>query len=362
MSVSTVIETPPAHRFRLSHVPAFDGLRGLAIALVMLFHLHGKLFKGGYVGVDLFFVLSGFLITALLVQEWERHAAISLGRFYVRRALRLLPALYVVLICYLIALQVDGLDDRLTARAGPVPWRPALFAGLYVSNWTRGLGEPMGALAHTWSLSIEEQFYLLWPLALGLMLRARWPYRRVAAALALAAAAAALHRSWLWHLRDHPLDLYRIYDGFDTRADALLIGCLTAVLVADGALASISQRVLTRANAVGLLLLAVTAQCVRFPDGAMFYGGMTLIAVIGAVLILQILHEPGGRLQALLQSAPLTWLGRRSYGLYLWHYPLFLLTEDWPSPLRVLLALAAASVSFAAIERPALRLKERFRA
>src|SRR5262249_31163410 len=146
-------------------------------------------------------------------------------------ALRLLPALYVVLICYLMALRVDGLDDTLSARAGPAPWRPALFAGLYVSNWTRRLGGPMGALAHAWSLSIEEQFYLLWPLMLGLMLRARWPYRRVAGAIALAAFAAALHRSWLWYQRDDPLDLYRIYDGFDTRADALLIGCLTAVLV-----------------------------------------------------------------------------------------------------------------------------------
>jgi peptidoglycan/LPS O-acetylase OafA/YrhL len=360
MSIPAPIERSEASPFHLRHVPALDGLRGLAIVMVVGYHLHGRLLKGGHVGVDLFFVLSGFLITALLLQEWEERGAISFPRFYARRALRLLPALYLVLAVYLLALRIPGLDRVLRERAGADPWHPAVYAATYISNWTRGRGVSMGALAHTWSLSVEEQFYLLWPLLLALALRARWPYRRLMIGIALAAAASAVHRALLWHYRDDPLDVFRIYDGIDTRADALLIGCLTALLLASGAHHSVPARLLNRTNRAGLLLLAVTAQCVRFSSSGMFYGGMTLVAAASGVLILSLSTQPYGRLQALLQSAPLIWLGRRSYGLYLWHYPLFMLTPSWPAVCRILLALAAAALSFAVIEKPALRLKEQF--
>ena len=121
MSIPAPIERSKPSPFRLRHVPALDGLRGLAIVMVVGYHLHGRLFKGGHVGVDLFFVLSGFLITALLLQEWEERGAISFSRFYARRALRLLPALYLVLAVYLLALRIPGLDRLLRERAGAVP-------------------------------------------------------------------------------------------------------------------------------------------------------------------------------------------------------------------------------------------------
>ena len=154
----------------LSHIAALDGLRGLAILSVMFFHAtlsraNAPRPSGGFLGVDVFFVLSGFLITALLLKEWDQKGSIALGSFYARRALRLLPALFVLMAVILLVPGVFYLSQR--------PWWDAMVAAAYATNWVRAFGGDIGFFGHTWSLTIEEQFYVIWPLLLVGLLRLR---------------------------------------------------------------------------------------------------------------------------------------------------------------------------------------------
>ena len=212
--------------FRLGHRPALDGLRAIAVLVVMAHHGYVLGFRGGSIGVDIFFVLSGFLITSLLLEEWDRTEGISFGKFYLRRVLRLLPAL--LLLLFFVEVYALGV------LRGPRLWemQKAILAVLfYASNWF-SIARPdgLGPLSHAWSLSIEEQFYLLWPPLLFLLLRSRLRMSLIAAVIVLLAGAAAVHRAFVW---TGPESLWRIYNGLDTRIDELLAGCgLAAALAA----------------------------------------------------------------------------------------------------------------------------------
>jgi len=220
--------------------PALDGFRGIAVVLVVAFNLELGL-PAGYVGVDMFFVLSGFLITALLLREHDSAQRINLGAFYVRRALRLIPALLILtlLLCGAATL----LHPPELARHYYIGSLAALF---FVGNWIMALDPAngslvMGPLAPTWSLGVEEQFYLVWPLVLGWMLAHRV---RIGGVVISGIVASAAWRVWLSYEGVHP---WRIYCATDTRADALLIGCLLAVLLARS---DIAHRVSGRALSV----------------------------------------------------------------------------------------------------------------
>src|SRR5262249_10444122 len=224
MGNSLQTETP----FHLGYRPWLDGLRGLAILMVLAFHC--RLLPGGSLGVDIFFVLSGFLITSLLVEEWERRGTISFKHFYLRRALRLLPAFLLTLLACAVAIWIWGSREELATLG-----RESLVAICYISNWPALHQVGMPHLGHTWSLSLEEQFYFLWPLLLWLMLWLRLPRRRLIAVLVAGIVACAVLRFTLYRLNCVPgpekaANVLRLYMGLDTRADALLVGCVTGLL------------------------------------------------------------------------------------------------------------------------------------
>ena len=333
--------------FRLGYRPALDGLRGVAVSLVMVSHLAPPtLSSAGPVGVLMFFTLSGFLITTLLIEEREASGRIDLPHFYKRRALRLLPALIVLLTVLLV------LDAVVGSQAGYE--RPALFTLFYVANWAIIDGVDFHHINHTWSLSIEEHFYLLWPLTMVLVLR----YRDKHALLWVAIAGAAASWAWRVVLWSSGASLPRIIYGTDTRLDGLLIGCLLAI-VGYQRIRSISWPLILAALAgVGSLML-VRTNAFHFAVGYAAVGLGTAV-VISACLV-------GQRIASVLETRPLVWIGGISYGLYLWHLPVygsvFKYGGAFPFPVQAVIAvglsLAIAALSYRLVEKRFLRLKRR---
>lgn len=296
-------------RGRIAHAPALDSLRALCALVVVAFHAAPVLAPGGSVGVDVFFVLSGFLITRILLGEHQDTGGIDLGGFYLRRAIRLYPALLVFVAGYL-ALQMmisSGTErtDQLTAGAQAV---------FYVMNWVEALGfgpnGAMGALGHTWSLASEEQFYLLWPVILGVGLtRAKEPRPYI---LALLGAVIV----WRLALVALGADAPRIYFGFDTHSDALLIGCFLACVPDESRLHDVAGRTW---GVPALALLAVPFLPYGTALGAPALAAcLPVTAALGGWLIIGLRQAK----PAPLAFPPLTYLGRISYGIYLWHFPL----------------------------------------
>jgi peptidoglycan/LPS O-acetylase OafA/YrhL len=353
-SASTVVS--------LGYQPVLDGLRGVAILLVLGVNSLMGFLPGGFVGVDIFFVLSGFLITTLLVEEWTRSGTISLKRFYARRALRLLPALFLLLVasCAYAAL----FQSHETAA---VTCREAIWVLFYFANWMLTIEHAVGSLDHAWSLSVEEQFYFVWPVVLLSLLRLGVRRERVLLLLALLIIGSAAWRAALWHSGAHYL---RLYYGSDARADALLIGCVLGLLFSWNLLPTVAgARVARRASAlVAIVFLAIIALWVPHDSAFLYAGGFTLIALSAAAVLAGAL---GSRSEGILGSPVLVWIGRISYSLYLWHYPVFhvLRVERFDSfgwspmlvqALRFTAAFVAACASFYLVERPFLRLKRRF--
>jgi peptidoglycan/LPS O-acetylase OafA/YrhL len=355
---------PAPGRFR--HLAPLDGLRALAVCSVMAFHTGAGWAIGGFLGVDVFFVLSGFLITVLLVKEWQRRGAVSLRRFYARRALRLLPA--VLLLCVFLLI-VGPVGTGVAARNAL--WKGVAGTLFYFQNWQQALGLlPILQLTdHTWSLAIEEQFYLVWPaLLLGTIFFARRRGRdplRAALILALAlAAASALLRIVMWSGVGSEV---RLYYGTDTRADSLLIGAALGIAYASGRLERL-RRLLPALAPLALLAIFATFGFAHRDSSRLYLGGLTGFALICAILIGGIALAPDSPVGRLLAIPPLVWLGRLSYGIYLWHWPVFRYLHEarlglsWgPTQLvRIAVTLAAATISFYVLERPMLRLRHRF--
>jgi peptidoglycan/LPS O-acetylase OafA/YrhL len=356
---SDLIVSDSAAPFSLGYRPALDGIRGVAILAVLAFHTHHifnwSILKGGSAGVDIFFVLSGFLITALLVEEWGCNGDISLKGFYWRRVLRLVPALLVVLVSlYLFA----GVFFSATEAADTRRSIPVTF--FYASDFALAFFQlRLGALQHTWSLAIEEHFYLVWPLFLVAALRLGAGRKRLIVITLSLAVASGIHRAVLHQLGALPV---RTYYGIDTRADALLIGCATAMCVCWGFLRVQSLRRLV-GPAVAMIITLMIAT--NWASPFMHLGGFTLLAAAAAIVIVWVVLAPSSYLRKCLEYRPLVWVGRISYGLYLWHYPIFkassLLRLAWPLHLLVAVTatVAITCLSYYLVERPALKLKRR---
>ena len=346
-----------------ARVPALDGLRGVALLLMVLFHTLTPPFSGAFISIDMFFVLSGYLICSLLLREWQKTGQISLLQFYVRRFLRLMPALWVFL-ATLLALVFFQYGGEVFAAAR----REGVWAFFYISNWVRALGaaEHMKFFAHTWSLGIEEQFYLLWPAVLCFCVARGGVRRALQAALALAAAC------WLWRctLLARGAGAERLYNGLDTRLDALMWGCaLAAWLHGRGAFSAVLQRILqflapAAAAAIFALVFALGWDAWRAP----YFYRWTGVAVswLTGLLIADVVHNPSPVMAQLLRWRPLAFLGVVSYGVYLWHWGVEMLLVQrglglaqvrlWTFVLTPLAALP----SFYVVERPFLRMKSRF--
>ena len=357
---SDLLASETAAPFRLGYRPALDGVRGIAIIAVLAVHTHHifgwSILKGGNVGVDIFFVLSGFLITALLIEEWQGSGEISLKGFYWRRVLRLVPALLIVLaILYLLA------DFVLPATEAADTRRSIPVAFFYASDFALAFFQfHLGALQHTWSLAIEEHFYLVWPLFLMAALKLGASRRRLVVITLTLALASAVHRAVLHQLGALPV---RTYYGIDARADGLLIGCAAGMCVCWGFLRARSLKPWV-VPAVALIVTLMLAT--NYATPFMHLGGFALLAMAAAAVIGWVVMAPSSYLQRFLEYDPLVWVGRISYGLYLWHYPIFkvgsLLKVGWV--LQLLIALTATfaitCLSYYLIERPVLKLKRRF--
>ncbi len=360
---------------RLAYAPGLDGVRALAVTAVVLYHLGttglrvgGKstpLAPGGFIGVDIFFVLSGFLITSLLLAERATTGKISIKQFYVRRARRLLPALYTMMAVVSIAAAYG-----FTAYAARL--RGDLVAAFtYVTNWWLiaggnsyfGGGDHPPMLTHLWSLALEEQFYVLWPLALiGLtFLRGRnavITYVGVAV-LASTLLAAALYSPWT--------DPSRIYYGTDTRLATPLLGALLAIVFRPwlwkGDLAPPIRRLLNVGGVIAVVGLTAATVFASDQSALLYRGGFLVIAALAGVLVLAAAH-PGVLLGRALGVAPLRWLGERSYAIYLWHWPIFVVTQPGvnvsfnpiaDTVLRLGFTVLAADLSYRFVETPMRR-------
>jgi peptidoglycan/LPS O-acetylase OafA/YrhL len=354
---------------RSGRIPGLDGLRAVAILAVLVYHLDASWLPGGFLGVDVFFVVSGFLITTLLVRELQSTGRLALGSFWLRRARRLLPALVLTVAVSILIARVVSTD--LLVQAG----RQVLGALTFSTNWveiTAGSSyfdqTAPQLFMNFWSLAVEEQFYLVWPLVTLLLVRFARPRTRVAVTLAIVAASTALMAA----LFTPGADATRVYYGTDTHLMGLMLGAALAFAWTSPALAlrvrpsawGAAARFAVPAAAAILALLLVVLDEER---AATFRGGITLASLATAVLVAGLLDRGGSRLapwQRLADHPVLTWVGVRSYAIYLWHWPVILLVAgDLPSvpgttqhaltrAWAVLVTVALADLTFRLVETP----------
>jgi peptidoglycan/LPS O-acetylase OafA/YrhL len=351
---------PSARHF--GYQPALDGIRAFAVAAVLFYHAGQSWAVGGFLGVDTFFVLSGFLITTLLVTEWTNRGVIDLLAFWGRRARRLLPALFLVMVGIVIYAGVFAAPGEL----GHI--RADSYASLgYVANWRfifsgqsyfDQFAQP-SPLRHMWSLAIEEQFYLIWPLIVTAILWWRRSLRVLIGACVVLIAGSATLMALLYHSGQDPS---RVYYGTDTRMQSLLFGAVVGIaLFVHGPLRSRAARVAIRVGALigaGYTLWLFWRMSER--TDTLYRGGFLIASLAVSAVIVSVVQPDRGVLGRFLSLTPLRWVGRISYGLYLWHWPVYLTLTHARTGLdgtallvvRVAVSVGLAALSFYAIERP----------
>ncbi|KDN59361.1 acyltransferase family protein [Exiguobacterium sp. AB2] len=346
-----------------NYMPGLDGLRTFAVLAVILFHVNTPYITGGFLGVDVFFVLSGYLITGILIREWANAGRLDLKRFYIARFRRLLPALVFMLSVVMTVVWLFEPDLLNTVR------QDTLAALVYVNNWWyvfhdvsyfESFGKP-SPLQNLWSLSIEEQFYLIWPLLLLFGLKSKRRLLQVVSVMLVASAV------WMAVNFTPGTDPSRVYYGTDTRLFALLIGAVLAfgwqpdTFKRD--MPDIGLRILNIGGGVALFTLFVIMTRASAYGTFLYYGGFLLVALASAVLIAATAH-PSTVWARLFGSEWLRTIGTRTYGIYLWHYPVIILTTPIEQigtfePTRafgqVALTLAIAELSYRFIETPVRR-------
>ena len=353
-------------RPRLPYMPGLDGLRAFAVAGVVVYHAGAAWLPGGFLGVDVFFALSGYLITSLLLVEFARAGRIDLKRFWLGRARRLLPAAFLVIGLSLLVVAIFIPSSLGQARGD------AISSVFYVNNWQQILadrsyfeafGRP-SLFQHLWSLAVEEQFYLLWPLILTFSLT-RLGGKRGAVLVTVAIAVVSLVLMAV--LYDPRVDPSRVYYGTDTRAAQLLFGALLAFAWPPGRLTGQTGRgaawVLDGIGLVGLGVLAWAMLGWQDYDRFVYQGGLGVVALASVAVIAALVH-PASRIGKALGWMPLRWIGQRSYGIYLFHWPVMALSRPeldiradptlialW----QVAVTVALAALSYRFVEMPVRR-------
>ena len=378
-SSPTVLDTPALASTRMSHsfdsgtgdprsarLPGLDGLRALAVVAVVLYHLGSGILPGGFIGVDVFFVLSGYLITGLLVGEKDSHGRIHLARFWMRRARRLLPALGLVVVVSASAALAIGGNPLVHLR------RQVLGATTFSSNWLSTAAaqnyfdETTPELfRNLWSLAVEEQFYLAWPLVILLVLAVLSRPARVLIVLAIAVGSASAMT--LLATAGNPT---RVYYGSDTHSFGLAIGAALAILHRDWPASSgaLARRVLPAISALSVLGILTIALFLPEDAPLTYRGGLALVAVLTALVIAGAVISRVSPVSAALDWTPLRWIGERSYGLYLWHWPVWVLvTAALPSlsgigggwmlgAIALAITVVASAASYRFVEQPIHRV------
>jgi peptidoglycan/LPS O-acetylase OafA/YrhL len=373
-SANTTLGEAPSGAHQLGYMPALDGVRAVGVLAVMAYHAGLSFIPGGFFSLDTFFVLSGFLITTLLITEHRTTGGIALRAFWARRARRLLPALFVVVLAVV-------LYGRFVAAPGSYPDMrlDAISSMFYFANWHFIASNqnyfiasgPVSPLLPTWSLAIEEQFYIVWPIVLllifGFRRQRKDRTRSLWLLLALSltgAAASAVEMAVLFHPGS---DATRLYFGTDTHGQSLLVGAALASAVAlwrqrhgEYVTSRKARRTLGVAALAGIGLYAWAWSHIQWNQDVVFLGGFTVASVAAAVILADVVLDPKGVVSRALSIAPLRYLGTISYGLYLWHYPLDIAMSEarigfGGIPLflvRSATTIVVASVSFYALERP----------
>lgn len=349
------------------YIPALDGLRALAVIAVVIYHMNATALQSGLLGVTIFFVLSGYLITGLLIREWSTTKKINLPQFWLRRVRRLFPAIVFVLLGTIVLTGVFA-PDMLTKLRNDI-----VAALLFFTNWWYifqdvSYFEAMGApspVTHFWSLAIEEQFYLIWPPLLLLLFSKRVKKRHIQLGLLVAAIASAAAMAILYSPQADPS---RVYYGTDTRAFSLLIGAFLAFEFPPARVNGHGRQGFTArdrkiALGVGSAALAgilVMMVAVNGYSPFLYYGGIALLSLLTGALIITLAdgRSPLARFFAL---RPLVWIGKLSYSIYLWHYPLLLLMNPrnftgetpWFAYMgQALVILAVSAISYYVVETP----------
>ena len=363
-------KSPTSRTGSLQRMPGLDGVRAVAVAAVLIFHANPTWLPGGFLGVDVFFTLSGFLITSLLLTELEARGGLRFGRFYQHRAKRLLPAMFAVLIfSSLLALTVAQ-DAAARLRDDVVA------SAFYVTNWWYvvhgtsyfdAIGRPP-LLQHLWSLAVEEQFYLVWPLILYVL----WRLGRVEAVRVGAMVGVFASTAWMgWiAVRDGVpaiADSGRVYFGTDTHAMTLLAGAVLATYwTQQGAISALTRRGRRLVSLLGLASLAGLVVIFRFVDASswgLYRSGFLWVALVTAGFVAAAAVN-GTWFSRALSLQPLRWIGQRSYGIYLWHWPIFLVLRPgidldatgWQvQAARFALTFLAAELSYRLLEMPIRR-------
>jgi len=353
-------------------LPGLDGLRGIAVLAVIIYHADISLLVGGFLGVDVFFVLSGFLITSLLIDELTRTNTVDRARFYIRRIRRLMPALFLVLLFSVLVSGLFVLDAAYHVRRD-LPW-----AITFVLNWSYlffeqsyfvNISRPP-LLQHLWSLSVEEQFYVVWPIVIiglyKLKLGNLSPRVKIFTASTVLAIASTAWMAQLSISNGFPIpnDPSRVYFGTDTHAMGLLVGCAAAALWRPDRLNErLTPDRASAMNGIGLLSIAGLAYFFIFVSELnewLYRGGFLVLSILTATLIIVAAH-PGLKFGVLLGNPILKWFGDRSYGIYLWHWPIFVLMRSgidvqWPDPVafavKVSIVLVIADLSYRFVEMP----------
>lgn len=345
------------------YIRSLDGLRGIAVLAVIAYHLNFSWASGGLLGVTIFFVLSGYLITNLLLIEYERYNKIDLKNFWIRRVRRLLPGMLSVLFAVTAwaTLFAKPFLDRLRDD-----FFPAVF---YYSNWWyifqdlsyfEAMSTP-SLLNHFWSLAIEEQFYIIWPLLIVGAFLCKMNKKQIVNLTLLLALLSALLMALFYSPTADPS---RVYYGTDTRAFSLLIGAALAFIWPSQKLSQTIPTSLRRSidviGTVCLIAILVMIVMVNQYDSFLYRGGMFLVSILTALLLAVLIH-PASTLSRLMTFKPLTWIGERSYGIYLWHYPIILFTSPLVRTnetsivtilLQIALTLVLAALSYKYIENP----------